>query len=201
MKKNIVIVMLLMLTSCTQVMANLTGMEFLHDRRSREEILIDAGIEKNAVSIIESLSELNQKVRAKVSAYKGKVIVTGEAETAAARDKIIANIRIIKNIRVIYNELQLMPLAGAEVMNKDVAMRKEVIDALKGINDYSGFDETRVKVIVSASNVYLMGLLYKEEAKVVSVKIQKIENISCIVTLFEYIGQEKLQKEKNKNAI
>lgn len=198
MKKMIVVAMLLLLTACTQFIADLTGMEFLHDRRTRKEISVDASIEKSAYSKIKSLTELKKKARIKVRAYRGKVLIAGETETAPIRDKIIANIRIIKNIRVIYNELQLKAVASEGSINKDTQIRGKVRVAIKGIKAYSDFDETRVKVIVSAANVYLMGLLYKEEANIVSVKVQKIENINSIVTFFEYIEQENVEKEKSK---
>lgn len=190
MKKYIILVLLFMITGCTQFMANVAGMEFLHDRRSREVISIDSRIEKRAYNKIAALSELKQKTHVKINAYNGKVLVTGEAETVAIRDKVVANIRVIENIRVIYNELVIEPLMNDSSINRDGLIGNRAEDVLRAIKSDSGFDETRVKVIVSAANVYLMGLLYKEEANVVATHIQKIENIRNVITLFEYIEQE-----------
>ena len=194
MKKNILVIVLFLLAGCTQFMANITGLNFLHDRRAREDILTDEAIEKEAYRKITAFSELTQKARVKVSVYNAKVLVTGEANTAVIRDKIIANIRIIKNIRVIYNELLIKPIASEKSINNDAVISEKLKGVLLEIQNYSDFDETRIKVIVSSKNVYLMGLVYENEAQTVGVKMQKIEGIRSIVTLFEYIDQKNLQK-------
>ena len=194
MKKNILVIVLFLLAGCTQFMANITGLNFLHDRRAREDILTDEAIEKEAYRKITAFSELTQKARVKVSVYNAKVLVTGEANTAVIRDKIIANIRIIKNIRVIYNELLIKPIASEKSINNDAVISEKLKGVLLEIQNYSDFDETRIKVIVSSKNVYLMGLVYENEAQTVGVKMQKIEGIRSIVTLFEYIDQKNLLK-------
>ncbi|MDC9728616.1 MAG: BON domain-containing protein [Methyloprofundus sp.] len=190
MKKSVLIIVLFLVTACTQWVANINGLEFLHDRRTREDILKDELIEQEAYRKVAALSGSMQKVRVKLRAYNAQLLVTGEAESAKARDKIIANIRIIKNIRIIYNEMLVKPLASKELMNEDAVISKQVKHALLNVNEHADFDETRVKVVVSSKNVYLMGLLYENEARSVAVKIQKIEGIRNIITLFEYIEQE-----------
>jgi osmotically-inducible protein OsmY len=195
MKKKLVVVFLLyLLTGCTQFMAEITGMEFLHDRRTRESISKDLNIEQEAYQKISVLRQLKSKSRVKVNSYNSAVLLTGEVETAEIRDQIIANIRIIKNIRVIYNELAIMTLASQRIIHKDTLIKESVGDVLSGIVDYPDFDETRVRVVVSTGDVYLMGLLYKAEAEVVVTKIQQIEKIKSIINLFQYISLEKIQK-------
>ncbi len=196
MKKNALIVILFLAAGCTQFMADVTGLEFLHDRRARESILKDESIEKEAYGKISVLNELAQEARVKIEVYNAKVLVTGEAETAETRDKIIANIRVIKDIRIIYNELLVESLASKTLINNDAALSEKVSSALRGIKGYAGFDETRVKVIVSSRSVYLMGLLYANEAQTLIARIREIEGIRNIVTLFEYIEEEKGTKIK-----
>ena len=194
MKKILLIVVLFLATGCTQFMADITGLEFLHDRRARDDILKDGRIEKEAYGKISALNELAQEARVKIKVYNAKVLVTGEAETAETRDKIIANIRVIKDIRIIYNELLVKSLASKSLINSDAALSEKVSSALREIKDYASFDETRVKVVVSSRNVYLMGLLYANEAQTLIARIRKIEGIRNIVTLFEYIEKKKVQK-------
>jgi osmotically-inducible protein OsmY len=192
MRKNIVILFLFIITGCAQFMTEITEKELLHDRRGSERMAKDQFIETNALQKIEQLTELKQKERVKVAAYNGKVLMVGTLETNTIRDKFIANIRIIENIDIIYNELKVESLKSKNQNNKDELISKEISEVLQTIKEYPNFDKARVKVVVLAGNVYLMGLVYKEEAQRAATQIQKIENIHKIILLFEYIKQEKI---------
>jgi len=189
--KNSALILILLLAGCTQFIANVTGLDYLHDRRSREVILQDSIIEA-AVNEIDLLKNKQSELRVQVLVYKGRVLVAGEASTLEQRDKVIANIRIIKGIKVIYNEMNVAEVANSDMRKQDRLLEQKITASLLVLKGYPEFDETRVKVLVADEHVYLMGLLYKGEAKSAAEKIQKIEEIRKIITLFEYIENEKI---------
>ena len=50
-----------------------------------------------------------------------------------------------------------------------------------------GFDPTRVKVVTENGTVFLMGLLYRQEASEVTEQARKISGVQRIVTLYRYL--------------
>jgi len=180
------IILLMLLSGCAKQVATISGLEFLHDRRVREVISEDKRIALEAEAKLNAFAELKDKMHVKVSVYNAKVLLTGEAESQMVRDKIIANIRIIKAVRLIYNEIEIVSVASPQNQHEDLILALEIKASLNELTGFSEIDETRVKVDVTNKNIYLMGLLRKEEGIAVAEKIQKIEKVRKIITLFEY---------------
>jgi len=181
-----VVVLLMLLLGCAKQMASITGFEFLHDRRTREVISEDKRIAVEIEAKLNAFGVLNDKMHIKVHVYNAKVLLIGNAEKQMIREKIIANIRIIKAVRLIYNEIEVAPVSSLQDRYDDELLALEINKSLIEVKGFSEIDETRVKVLVVNKNIYLMGLLRKEEGVAVAEKIQKIEKVRKIVTLFEY---------------
>jgi len=186
MKSISVVILLMLLSGCAKQVANITGLEFLHDRRTREVISEDKRIAIEADAKLNAFGEMKRKMHIIVNVYNGKVLLAGEAETQMIREKIIANIRIIKAVSLIYNEIEIAPVASSKIRHEDEMLALEINESLLKLKGFSEVDETRVKVAVIKKNIYLMGLLRKEEGVAVAEKIQKIEKVRKIITLFEY---------------
>ena len=50
-----------------------------------------------------------------------------------------------------------------------------------------GFDPTRVKVLTQKGNVYLMGLVTREEGELVTEQVRNVNGVRRVVKVFEYI--------------
>ncbi len=186
MKRIGIVILLMLLSGCAKQIATITGLEFLHDRRNREVISEDKRIATEIEAKLNAFGELKDQMHIKVNVYNTRVLLTGEAETPMIREKIIANIRIISAVRLIYNEIEVVPVASLQDRHEDELLALEINESLIELKGFSEIDETRVKVDVTNKNVYLMGLLRKEEGTAVAEKIQKIEKVRKIITLFEY---------------
>jgi len=186
MKRIGIVILLMLLSGCVKQIATITGLEFLHDRRSREVISEDKRIATEAAVKLNGFAGLKDKMHIKVTVYNAKVLLTGEAESQMIREKVIANIRIIRAVQLIYNEIEVRPVASLHDRDEDELLALEIKVSLIDLKGFSGIDETRVKVDVTNKNIYLMGLLNKAEGIAVAEKIQKIEKVRKIITLFEY---------------
>lgn len=194
MKQVIQILCFLMLTACSTMghnFAELTGLAFLHDRRDSATIALDERIEDSAIIELHALEDVKAKSHFNITSYNGKVLVTGEAENEAIREKIIANVRIISGVKLVHNELAVAPLASIQSRSEDALLTIKVKDALAELDDLPGFDATRVKVVSENKVVYLMGIVHEEEGLVAAKTVQKVNGVKKIVAVFEYIDYEK----------
>jgi len=190
MRQALVFFCVLILTGCSslgQSLAELTGLSFLHDRRDSATITLDERIEDSAIIELHALDSVKERAHFNVTSYNGKVLVTGEAETGVIRERIIANIRIISGVKLVHNEVAVAPLSSVSARSKDALITVKVKEAIAGIKDKPGFDATRVKVVTESTVVYLMGIVHEEEGDAAAKAVQKVDGVSKIVTVFEYI--------------
>ena len=194
MKLSIVLFFIFSLTGCGSLansLAEVTGLSFLHDRRSSTAIALDESIEDSAIIELHAFDDIKEHAHFNITSYNGKVLVTGEAESENIRDKIIANIRIIPGVKLVHNEMDIAPISTMQSRSEDALITITVKDALTKIKGKPGFDATRVKVITERKVVYLMGIVHEEEGDAAAKVVQNVPDVSKIVTVFEYIDYAK----------
>ncbi len=194
MKRSIVIGMALIITGCSNFgysLAEVTGLSFLHDRRTSRAMALDERIEDSAILELHAIKAIKERAHFNITSYNGKVLVTGEAETEAIRDQIVANIRIIAGVKIVHNEMIVSSLSSLASRAKDALITTRVKEALAKITGLPGFDVTRIKVVTERKIVYLMGLVHQEEGDAAAKIVQNVSEVSKIVTLFEYIDYTK----------
>jgi len=190
MKKNLVLLLFLMLNACSSIgnnLAELTGLSLLHDRRSSAAIAADERIEDSAIIDLYRRDDVKEKSHFNVTSYNGRVLVTGEAETEEVREKIISNVRIISGVKLVHNELAVASLSSLKSRSEDSLLTIKVKEALAEIDDMPGFDATRVKVVSENQVVYLMGIVHEKEGMAAAKTVQNVAGVKKIVAVFEYI--------------
>ncbi len=194
MKWVLMLFFAMFLTACSTIghnLAEITGLSFLHDRRDSAAITIDERIEDSAIIELHALNDVKEHAHFNVTSYNGRVLITGEAETEAVREIIVANIRIISGVKLVHNEMVVAPLTSMISRSEDSLLTIKVKDALAKITDKPGFDATRIKVITENKAVYLMGIVHEAEGMAAAKAVQKVIGVQKIVTVFEYISYEK----------
>ncbi len=189
-----VFLLVTILTACSRIgynLAEITGLSFLHDRRSSATIAVDERIEDTAIIELHALDAVKDHAHVNVTSYNGRVLITGEAETEAVREAIVANIRIISGVKLVHNEVVVSPLSSLSSRSEDSLLTIKVKDALTDITDKPGFDATRIKVVTENKVVYLMGLVHEEEGMAAAKVVQNVAGVRKIVTVFEYISYDK----------
>jgi len=190
MKLSVVMVLAIIMTGCSNFgysLAEVTGLSFLHDRRDSAAMALDERIEDSAIFELHAIEAIKEHAHFNITSYNGKVLVTGEAETATIRDQIVANIRIIAGVKIVHNEITVGSLSSLVSRAEDALITTKVKEALAEMTGMPGFDVTRIKVITENKIVYLMGLVHQAEGNAAAKIVQNIPRVSKIVTLFEYI--------------
>jgi osmotically-inducible protein OsmY len=193
MKKSFLLLLLLnslLISACSTVATNgeeLTEQALLHERRTREAILLDKDIETEAYSELNSDDEVLNQCHFTITAYNGAVLVTGEAPNQELEKKIISTVQGISDVKLIHDNLTISYPSDANSRANDALISDTVRIALKQIRTIPNFDSSMVKVITENGTVYLMGLVHRDEGTVV-INVTKLQpGIKQIVTVFEYI--------------
>ncbi len=167
--------------------AEVTGLSLLHDRRTSEALLVDERIEINAGIELNADDAIRDRCHFNVTAYNGKVLLTGEAPTAELRDKIVGIVRVIPGVKLVHNEMVIAEPTSLASRSKDTLITTKIKTSLSAVRNLPGFDATRVKVVTENGVVYLMGLLHRNEGTVATEIARREEGVKQVVKVFEYI--------------
>lgn len=179
------------LTACAALVVGgvaATGMA-VHDRRSVGTVVDDNVLTVRVRDRLYGQAFFNDDVRIKVQAHNGWVLLAGEAidsERVALAEKTVSE---VDGVRRLFNELAPIERRGAGQASADKWLSTRVNGSLAAIRDLPGFDATRVKVTSTRGNVYLMGLVSREEAERVIERARTVRGVERVITLFEYLDE------------
>lgn len=164
-----------------------TGVSVIHDRRSAGTVLDDQAIELKALTRFFQNKPIHNSTHLNVTAYNGKVLLTGEAPSEALRSKVVSLVKNIPKVKLVHNEISLAAPSALMSRSSDSYVTSKVKVSLFNIRDIRGFDPTRVKVVTENGSVYLMGLLWRAEVEPVIETIRRVGGVQRVVKLFDYV--------------
>ncbi|MFQ5993987.1 MAG: BON domain-containing protein [Acidiferrobacterales bacterium] len=160
-----------------------TAATVAHDRRTAGRFMDDQTLELQAESRIRDDQSIRDKVRINVTSINGIVLLTGEAETKEARNKVLTHVRKVEAIRRIHDYIRISPPADSDSVSDDVWITTKIKTKQ---TTSKGVDPSAVKVVTSNRVVYLMGLVGQQEAKKATEIARTRKGVNKVVKLFEY---------------
>jgi len=162
------------------------------DRRS-----LGAQTEDQAIEL-RGLRELNQEINNKsigsisLTSFNRRVLLSGQADSTQTRQlaEDVARNRV-PNIKDIYNEVEVTNASSFVTRTKDTTLTARVKAGLVRERDLSS---NAIKVVTEQSTVYLMGLVTDNEGERAAIIASQVSGVSRVITLFEYITQEELDR-------
>ncbi len=162
------------------------------DRRS-----LGAQTEDQAIEL-RGLRELNQEINNKsigsisLTSFNRRVLLSGQADSPQTRQlaEDVARNRV-PNIKDIYNEVEVTNASNFATRTKDTTLTARVKAGLVRERDLSS---NAIKVVTEQSTVYLMGLVTDNEGERAAIIASQVSGVSRVITLFEYITQEELDR-------
>jgi osmotically-inducible protein OsmY len=92
----------------------------------------------------------------------------------------------VDRVRKVYNEVEIAAPSAMSQRSADTWITTKVKTALLDVEGLEIFDSTRVKVVTERGVVYLMGLLTRDEAELVTETVRRVAGVQRVVRLFEY---------------
>ena len=123
-----------------------------------------------------------------VKCFNGVVLLTGEVQSLDVKQTAGEIVRGLSKVRQVHNELAVAPNSTMASRSADNWIATKTRSKL--IADRS-IEAERVKVIVENRVVYLMGLLSRNEADLVSDLAARVKGVEKVVRVIEYINYAK----------
>lgn len=176
------------LSACAPVLvggALVTAVNVAHDRRSSGQVLDDKIITASVKN--ELRKSLVDDSRIKVNTYNGVVLLAGEVKNAS--DRVTAeDVGATKDgVMKVVNELKLVDeVSQLGRRTKDKYISTKAKGSLLKL-DIEDFDPTRVSITTANHEVFLMGLVTRQEADAVVERIRNLKHVKRVVKIFEYM--------------
>ena len=131
-----------------------------------------------------ALSKDEQQARINVTAYQGKVLLTGQSPVAdlSARAKQIA--MGVEGTTEVFNEVRQGQPIGLGTASSDTWITTKVRSQLLGTDQVKS---SNVKVTTENGEVFLMGLVTEREGRAAADIASRVSGVSRVTTAFTYI--------------
>ena len=164
--------------------AAVTTTTVMTDRRTTGTIVSDEVVEKRiAYDVSQALK--NKPYHINVTAYEGRVLLSGEATSLEDRRK--AEEIAVKSLDVqgVINEIAVMDPSSVSTRLSDTQNQKSIIGN-------STISLNQMKVAVERGIVYLMGVVTREEAQTAAQTAAKVSGVQKVVTCFSIATREEI---------
>lgn len=161
-----------------------TGIIVAQDRRTTGTMLNDQRIEIRIKDFIVQDKEMLEHSHVKVHSYNGIVLLTGETAVPAMSARIEDFARNETHVREVRNELRIESIRDISERRGDITLNSSVRTRLFSDPDVKS---SAIKVITDRGTVYLMGLVTRAEAERAVEATRKVQGVSRIVRIFEYV--------------
>ena len=189
-RKSARIAGLLMLASALQgcavatVVAVTAGVSMVADRRTFSKQIDDQSIEFIAHNELNKQKALSKNTNLHVVSVNGTVLVIGQAPNSYLRDLAIKIIQEVPDIVTIHNQVRISSTTAITTQSNDIWLTSRVKSAILANGKVNATD---IKVVTENSEVFLLGLVTKEEADIVVGITRNINGVSRVFKAFEYI--------------
>ncbi len=163
------------------------------DRRSAGTIVSDGVIEKRlGAEIKNALKERlgsEPEGRITVTAYNGKVLLTGEIETLKAKRIVTETAQKSLDVKSVVNELAVQESAGWSQRMKDTKLATTIRSRMvMEDNVYL----SQMKVVVERGIVYLMGIVTPQENTIALTTAARTSGVYRVISVCEVMSAERI---------
>lgn len=185
-KLPLISIALLALQGCAAAIVGgaLTTASSLHDPRSTGTQIDDQKIEIDVGIALSKDDALDDKANLNVISYNRVVLLTGQVQSDHLKGVAENIVRQNRNLRAVHNFVRTGDLAPLGTKTKDVWITSKVKAQLINAEDIDGLN---IKVTTEDSEVFLMGLVAKEQADKAVEVARRVNGVSRVVKIFEYL--------------
>lgn len=174
------------LQGCTAaaVVAVAGGAAIASDNRSVGKQVDDQKIEFNAHAALSKHKGIADNTNLQVVSMNGKALVVGQAPNTFLRDEAIKIINQVEEVKFVYDQIRVSNKTSISTRTNDVWLTSKVKTALFRSEK---LDAMNVKVVTENGEVFLLGLVYENEAKAAVEIARHVGGVNRVFKMFEII--------------
>ncbi|WP_341502907.1 division/outer membrane stress-associated lipid-binding lipoprotein [Gallaecimonas sp. GXIMD4217] len=154
-----------------------------NDRRTVGAQLDDESIELKISGLIAGDPTLRKQTHITAVSMDGEVLLVGQAPGEQLRSQILNGVRTIPGVRKIHNQIRLMTPTRMGTRTHDTWLTSVIKGKLLAAGD---LDSSAVKVVTENSEVFLMGLVNRQEAELATEIARNVSGVTKVVKVFQY---------------
>ena len=163
-----------------------TTANLVTDTRTTEQIWNDNNIEFE-VAAITNKQPYRGNVRITASSYRGSVVLMGQATTDSERRAFESQAKQVAGVESIHNQVRVKEPLTISAISNDSWITTKVKSALLANARLNGIN---VKVITEDSEVFLLGVVSREHADIVTEVTRNVSGVKQVIRAFEYSEEE-----------
>lgn len=175
-----------LLSGCAGVVAvgAVGGAMMANDERSFRTQLDDTNADFEIASALSSHNDLKNQTHITGVVMNGNILLIGQAPNSMLRDKAV---RVIKQLKIggkLHNQIRIGNPTSFTTRSNDTWITTKV----KGrMLSQTGLDITKIKVITENGEVFLLGLVDKEQADLAVDVTRNTAGVRKVIKVFEYV--------------
>ncbi|WP_239059095.1 MULTISPECIES: division/outer membrane stress-associated lipid-binding lipoprotein [unclassified Colwellia] len=160
------------------------GASVATDNRSLGNQIDDQKIEIDAQAKLRKSDALSDNTNLQVISVNGSVLVIGQAPNSYLRDQAIKAINEVNGVKQLHNQIRVSNTTSFTTKTNDVWLTSKVKTSLFGTDK---LDATNIKVVTENGEVFLMGLVTKEQATIAVEIARNVSGVNRVFKIFEYV--------------
>lgn len=172
------------LSACTPMDAATTGAQALYDRHNLQKNLNDQYISMMAARKIYTENDRYKNTNVSIATFNNEVLITGEVENQQQRQEIESIVRNVADIKKLHNLTTISSPSSAIVRMSDAWITAKIKAQLLAIND---MEQGKIKVVTENGNVYLMGIVFPEQADTAVEIARTTQGVQSVIKIFSYL--------------
>ena len=153
------------------------------DRRTLGAQWDDQTIELKAANLLADNKPLSAASKISVYSNNGRVLLVGQTPSDVYKIEAGKIVSRIEGVRHVYNELCLGQPASFTTRSNDSWITSKVKADMFGTKN---FDSTKVKVVTENSEVFLIGLVTRQEGEQAVQSARHVEGVKRVIKAFEF---------------
>lgn len=154
------------------------------DPRTMGTQVDDGTLELRVNNALSKDEQLKKEARIGVTAYQGKVLLTGQAPTTALAEQAKKIALGTDGANEVYNEIRQGEPVGIGTASSDTWITTKVRSQLLGSDQVKS---SNVKVTTENGEVFLLGLVTESEGKAAADVASRVSGVKHVTTAFTYI--------------
>ena len=152
--------------------------------RTPGRLLDDQMLERVAAQRIDQADERLASSHINVTSYDGIVLLTGQVETDALRDRAERAIADLRRIQKIHNQIEVGSPISLVARTNDNWLSTKVVSRFIASDEV---DASRIKVVVENGVAYLMGVVPRTQGNAAAQAASTVFGVGKVVKVFDYL--------------
>lgn len=117
------------------------------------------------------------------SAYDGSVLLIGQAKSQSIINRAVELTTSVEGVNKVYNQIRIGSIVSAATMADDAWITTKVKSSLIADSQTKARD---IKVITEDGQVFLIGIVSKNDGQVAAELASKVSGVKLVTTIFTY---------------